>query len=126
MAPVLGKLCSGICQVAVACGLSGAVYYRRKYRSMATDDASTVHSLVTFSKDDRRDMYDVAIVGGGIVGVATAREIRKKYPSKRVVLIEREADVAQHQSGHNSGCIHAGMFYPPGSAMARLCLADTV
>ncbi|CAJ1038537.1 putative FAD dependent oxidoreductase [Leishmania shawi] len=121
MAPVLGKLCSGICQVAVACGLSGAVYYRRKYRSMATDDASTVHSLVTFSKDDRRDMYDVAIVGGGIVGVATAREIRKKYPSKRVVLIEREADVAQHQSGHNSGCIHAGMFYPPGSAMARLC-----
>ncbi|CBZ39006.1 hypothetical protein, conserved [Leishmania donovani] len=121
MASVVGKVFSGMSQVAVVCGLGGAVYYRREYGNMATDDASTAHSLITFSRDDRRDIYDVAIVGGGIVGVATAREIRQKYPRKRVILIEREADVAQHQSGHNSGCLHAGMFYPPGSAMARLC-----
>ncbi|KAG5465131.1 hypothetical protein LSCM4_00583 [Leishmania orientalis] len=121
MASVLGRFFSGMCQVAVVCGVAGAVYYRREYGSMATDGASTMHSLVTFSKGDNRDIYDVAIVGGGIIGVATAREIRRKYPSKRIILIEREADVALHQSGHNSGCIHAGMFYPPGTAMARLC-----
>ncbi|KAG5490702.1 hypothetical protein JKF63_00824 [Porcisia hertigi] len=121
MASVLGKLFSGTCQVAAVGGLVGIVYCGRGYGNMATDSASTSHSLITFSKDDRRDVYDVAIVGGGIVGVATAREIRLKYPSKRVALIEREADVAQHQSGHNSGCIHAGMFYPPNSAMAKLC-----
>lgn len=121
MASSLGRLFSGVCQVAVVGGLATAIYARREYGNMATDGVSTAHSFVTFSKDDRRDIYDVAIVGGGIVGVATAREIRQKYPHKRVILIEREADVAQHQSGHNSGCIHAGMFYPPGSAMARLC-----
>ncbi|KAK7194040.1 L-2-hydroxyglutarate dehydrogenase, mitochondrial [Novymonas esmeraldas] len=119
--PSLGRLFSGVCQVAVVGGLAGAVYYRRQYGELPTDGVSTAHSLTTYSKNDRRDVYDVAIVGGGIVGVATAREIRQRHPSKRVILIEREADVAQHQSGHNSGCIHAGMFYPPGSAMARLC-----
>lgn len=121
MPHVLGRLFSGMCQLTVVGGVAAAVYYRREYGNLDTSAISTAHSLVTYSKGDRRDIYDVAVVGGGIVGVATAREIRQKYPQKRVILIEREADVAQHQSGHNSGCIHAGMFYPPGTAMARLC-----
>ncbi|KAL7695780.1 FAD dependent oxidoreductase [Lotmaria passim] len=121
MSFVLGRLFSGFCQLSVVGGVAAAMYYRREYGNMDTDGVSTAHSFVTYSKDDRRDIYDVAVVGGGIVGVATAREIRQRYPHKRVILVEREADVAQHQSGHNSGCIHAGMFYPPGTAMARLC-----
>lgn len=121
MASTMGRVFSGTCQAAVVGGVAAAVYYRRQYGTMPIDGCSTTHSLVTYSTDSRRDVYDVAIVGGGIVGVAAAREIRNKYPNKKVILIEREADVAQHQSGHNSGCIHAGMYYPPGSAMARLC-----
>ncbi|KPI90598.1 hypothetical protein ABL78_0358 [Leptomonas seymouri] len=121
MPPMLWRFFSGMCQMTVVGSVAAAVYYRREYGQMDTDIFSTARSFVTYSKDDRHDIYDVAIIGGGIVGVATAREIRLKHPRKRVILIEREADVAQHQSGHNSGCIHAGMFYPPGSAMARLC-----
>lgn len=112
---------SAACQVGVVGALFLSYNYRRTYGGAGVDPACTTKALQTFSTDCHRDVYDVAVVGGGIVGVATAREIRAKYPFKRVILLEREADVAQHQSGHNSGCIHAGMFYPPGSAMARLC-----
>ncbi|CUG93833.1 Hypothetical protein, putative [Bodo saltans] len=73
------------------------------------------HSLVTSHSD-------VVIVGGGIVGTAVAREVLQKFPTKSVRIIEKEADVACHQSSHNSGVIHAGMYYTPGSSMARLCV----
>eukprot|EP01060_Flectonema_neradi_P033976 TRINITY_DN5833_c1_g1_i1.p1 TRINITY_DN5833_c1_g1~~TRINITY_DN5833_c1_g1_i1.p1 ORF type:complete len:466 (+),score=109.55 TRINITY_DN5833_c1_g1_i1:79-1476(+) len=66
--------------------------------------------------------YDVVVVGGGIIGVATANEILKRYPSKKVAIVEKEAAVAMHQSGHNSGVIHAGMYYEPGSKMAACCV----
>jgi L-2-hydroxyglutarate oxidase len=66
---------------------------------------------------------DVVVVGGGIVGLATARAILRGDPSQSVVVIEKEATVGAHQSGRNSGVIHAGVYYRPGSEKARLCTA---
>ncbi len=66
--------------------------------------------------------YDVIIVGGGIVGLAVALEITKRFPRLRLLLLEKEARVGQHQSGHNSGVIHSGVYYKPGSLKARLCV----
>ena len=69
-----------------------------------------------------KEHFDVAIVGGGIVGVATAREIMRRFPNLTVVILEKEGEVAPHQSSHNSGVIHAGMYYEPGSVMAKTCV----
>ncbi|ORX86398.1 FAD dependent oxidoreductase [Basidiobolus meristosporus CBS 931.73] len=66
--------------------------------------------------------YDVVVVGGGIVGLATAREILNRFPEKTVVVLEKEREVAAHQTGHNSGVIHAGLYYEPGSRMAHTCV----
>jgi L-2-hydroxyglutarate oxidase len=66
-------------------------------------------------------LFDVAVIGGGIVGLATAYEITRSYPDASLILIEKERDLACHQTGHNSGVIHAGVFYKPGSAKARTC-----
>lgn len=63
------------------------------------------------------------VVGGGIVGLATARELLAREPGAKLVLIEKEADFGLHQTGHNSGVIHAGVYYQPGSLKARLCRA---
>lgn len=65
--------------------------------------------------------YDIAIVGGGIVGLATGRELLRRHPHLRLVVLEKEATVSQHQTGHNSGVIHSGIYYTPGSLKARLC-----
>ena len=64
---------------------------------------------------------DVAIVGAGIVGLASALRLLERLPDQRVVLLEKEATVASHQTGHNSGVLHAGLYYEPGSLKARLC-----
>ncbi|XP_060938423.1 L-2-hydroxyglutarate dehydrogenase, mitochondrial [Limanda limanda] len=66
--------------------------------------------------------YDVAVVGGGIVGLATARELILRHPSLNFILVEKEKELAFHQSGHNSGVIHSGIYYTPGSLKARLCV----
>jgi L-2-hydroxyglutarate oxidase len=66
--------------------------------------------------------YDVAVVGAGIVGLATARALGERAPRTRLVVLEKEPRVAQHQTGHNSGVIHAGIYYKPGSYKARLTL----
>ena len=66
--------------------------------------------------------YDIAIIGGGIVGLATARAIRERAPRARLTILEKESDIAQHQTGHNSGVIHSGIYYKPGSYKARLCV----
>jgi 2-hydroxyglutarate dehydrogenase len=66
--------------------------------------------------------YDCVVVGGGIVGLATAREILARYPSLRLAVLEKEGAVGQHQTGHNSGVVHAGIYYMPGSLKARLCV----
>jgi len=65
--------------------------------------------------------YDYCIVGGGVVGLATAREVLLRHPGAALVLLEKEAELGAHQTGHNSGVIHAGVYYAPGSLKARLC-----
>ncbi len=65
---------------------------------------------------------DVVVVGAGIVGLATARAILARYPGTRLVVLEKEAAIAQHQTGRNSGVIHSGLYYAPGSLKARLCV----
>jgi (S)-2-hydroxyglutarate dehydrogenase len=67
-------------------------------------------------------MPDVAIIGGGIVGLATARALRERYPKTELAILEKEDRVALHQTGHNSGVIHSGIYYKPGSHKARLCV----
>jgi L-2-hydroxyglutarate oxidase len=66
--------------------------------------------------------YNIAIVGGGIVGLAVALEITQRFPRMRLLLLEKECGVGRHQSGHNSGVIHSGVYYKPGSLKARLCV----
>lgn len=65
---------------------------------------------------------DFAIVGGGIIGLAVARELTKRHPRASICVLERESAVGTHQTGHNSGVIHAGVYYTPGSLKARLCV----
>ena len=65
---------------------------------------------------------DVCVVGAGVVGLATAREMQARHPDATVVVLEGEPAVAGHQSGHSSGVIHAGIYYEPGSLKARLCV----
>lgn len=69
------------------------------------------------------DRYDVIVVGGGIVGLATARSLLLERPNLRLALLEKELVVAQHQTSHNSGVVHSGVYYTPGSLKARLCVA---
>jgi L-2-hydroxyglutarate oxidase len=67
-------------------------------------------------------VYDVAIIGGGIVGLASAFQILSKSPGTKLVLIEKENDLSSHQTGHNSGVIHSGLYYKPGSLKATNCI----
>ena len=67
--------------------------------------------------------YNVVIIGGGVVGLGVALEITRRFPRVRLLLLEKEDRVARHQSGHNSGVIHSGIYYKPGSMKARLCVA---
>ena len=61
---------------------------------------------------------DVAVVGGGIIGLATAYRLLERRPGLRLAVIEKEPELARHQSGHNSGVLHAGVYYAPGSLKA--------
>jgi (S)-2-hydroxyglutarate dehydrogenase len=70
--------------------------------------------------DDSR--YDVVIIGAGIVGLAVALEVTKRFPHLRLLVLEKESHVARHQSSHNSGVIHSGVYYKPGSLKASLCV----
>ncbi len=67
--------------------------------------------------------YNVIIIGGGVVGLAVALEITSRFPHLKLLVLEKEDRVARHQSGHNSGVIHSGVYYKPGSMKARLCVA---
>src|ERR1700753_2974297 len=64
---------------------------------------------------------DVVIIGGGIVGLATAYRLLERFPGRKVIILEKEREVAQHQTGHNSGVLHSGIYYRPGSLRATNC-----
>ncbi|MEA2146670.1 MAG: (S)-2-hydroxyglutarate dehydrogenase [Solirubrobacteraceae bacterium] len=65
---------------------------------------------------------DLVVIGGGILGLALARELRRRHPRLALTLFEREPEVGRHQTGHNSGVLHAGIYYKPGSLKAQLCV----
>ena len=65
--------------------------------------------------------YDVVVIGGGIVGLATMYQLTERFPQRRMALLEKECQLAQHQTGHNSGVLHSGIYYRPGSLKARNC-----
>jgi L-2-hydroxyglutarate oxidase LhgO len=65
--------------------------------------------------------YDLIVIGGGIVGLATAYKIATKHPHLKIAVVEKESTLATHQTGHNSGVIHSGLYYRPGSAKAETC-----
>jgi L-2-hydroxyglutarate oxidase LhgO len=67
-------------------------------------------------------VYDVAIIGGGIIGLATGLALTERFPRTRLAIVEKEQRLATHQTGHNSGVIHSGIYYRPGSHKARLCV----
>jgi L-2-hydroxyglutarate oxidase LhgO len=64
---------------------------------------------------------DLVVIGGGIVGCATALAISSRNPDLKIALLEKESRLASHQAGHNSGVIHAGLYYKPGSMKAETC-----
>ena len=67
--------------------------------------------------------YDLAIIGGGILGLATGLKILEAHPATRLLILEKEPEIARHQTGHNSGVIHSGLYYKPGSLKAQGCVA---
>jgi (S)-2-hydroxyglutarate dehydrogenase len=68
------------------------------------------------------EIYDIIVVGGGIVGLASAYKLNVRFPSKKILVLEKEPEVAMHQTGHNSGVIHSGIYYKPGSYKAKNCV----
>jgi (S)-2-hydroxyglutarate dehydrogenase len=71
---------------------------------------------------NNNNQFDIIIVGGGIVGLASAYKINLKYPNKKILVLEKEKEVAAHQTGHNSGVIHSGLYYKPSSYKAKNCV----
>jgi len=74
------------------------------------------------SEHSNQAIYDIAIIGGGIVGAATLYKLQEKYPEQKLLLLEKEERLADHQTGNNSGVIHSGLYYKPGSAKAETCV----
>ena len=68
------------------------------------------------------EIFDIAIIGGGIVGAATFYQLQKKYPALKIILLEKESRLAFHQTGNNSGVMHSGLYYKPGSLKAKNCV----
>ena len=66
--------------------------------------------------------YDIVVVGAGIVGLAASLKLLERHPGLRLAIVEKEATIAAHQTGHNSAVLHRGIYYAPGSLKARLCV----
>jgi 2-hydroxyglutarate dehydrogenase len=90
-------------------------------RRFAAVSGAEPHALQAQSTDPPKSC-DIAVVGGGIVGLAVARELARRHDGAAIAVLEREAGIARHQTGHTSGVIHAGIYYEPGSLKARLCV----
>src|SRR5579859_5950765 len=84
-------------------------------------ESSNTRSGVTFPYHNEMTER-VVVVGGGIVGLAAAYRIGERFPAARVTVLEKETAVGQHQSGHNSGVLHCGLYYKPGSRKAKLAV----
>ena len=70
----------------------------------------------------KENSFDLSVVGGGIVGLATAYKLQLKYPKINIVVLEKEKELAFHQTGRNSGVIHSGLYYKPGTHRANNCV----
>ena len=66
--------------------------------------------------------YDIIVIGAGILGLATAYQVKKKKQNFKILILDKENEIASHQTGHNSGVIHSGLYYKPGSLKAQNCL----
>jgi 2-hydroxyglutarate dehydrogenase len=93
-----------------------------KRQDLAARGAAYQRRIIVAAAATAAKEYDAVVVGGGIVGLATARELLLRYPSLRLAVLEKEPSVGQHQTGHNSGVVHAGIYYAPGSLKAQLCV----
>jgi L-2-hydroxyglutarate oxidase len=97
-------------------------------RIAADDDGGRARTVTTVAGvsaptvDSAPQRCDLAVVGGGILGLAVARELTRRLPHASVCVLERDGELARHQTGHNSGVIHAGIYYEPGSLKAQLCV----
>ncbi len=69
-----------------------------------------------------KSLFDIAIIGGGVVGLATAYKLQKKFPKLKLLVLEKESKLAQHQTGRNSGVLHSGLYYKPNSLKAKNCV----
>ncbi|XP_066935547.1 L-2-hydroxyglutarate dehydrogenase, mitochondrial-like [Clytia hemisphaerica] len=81
----------------------------------------SLNGTISITRSFHETNYDIAIVGGGIVGLATAQELQQRNQNLKCIVLEKEDQLAYHQTGHNSGVIHAGIYYEPGSLKALLC-----
>ncbi|XP_046388041.1 L-2-hydroxyglutarate dehydrogenase, mitochondrial [Ischnura elegans] len=96
--------------------------YKSHGRILDTIRVTKKFTVRNLSSVKNEACYDIVVVGGGIVGMATARELKIRYPSFKMAVVEKEKELGVHQSGHNSGVIHAGIYYKPGSLKAKLCV----
>eukprot|EP00055_Hartaetosiga_balthica_P010212 m.42890 g.42890 ORF g.42890 m.42890 type:complete len:476 (-) comp7082_c1_seq1:36-1463(-) len=116
--------CGGLARLVMRGFLGVGVVSTTTQASARLSVAASTQNNETFNDPGllHEENFDVVIVGAGIVGVATANEILSRFPTKTVCVVEKEGEIAPHQTGHNSGVIHAGMYYQPGSTMAKCCV----
>ncbi|KAH9496103.1 hypothetical protein Btru_012021 [Bulinus truncatus] len=98
------------------------VSYSASFEHVTFNQQSYKRHQSTVSGQSDKHHYDLVIVGGGIVGAATAQELSTRHPNLKLAVLEKENELAAHQSGHNSGVIHAGIYYVPGTLKAKLCV----
>src|SRR5689334_8664168 len=117
---ILQNLC-GFGMIAMTT-LSSRPHAEVKQVQDANDDHKAAAATFAPQFTPQRSHYDIAIVGAGIVGLATARELLLRKPGLRLIVVEKDAAIASQQSGHNSGVLHTGIYYAPGSLKAQACV----